>query len=238
MRILLTRPLPDAERTIAALRERGHEVLHAPLLRIDARSDAAIGPGPWDGVLLTSANAARVIEAHPRFRDLLSIPLIAVGARTAAAARETGFLNVVSAEGDQADLVAQVADMFRGRVVHLLYLAGEDRTGDLGGALTARGFPVETAVVYRATAAEALPREALKALSVGTIDAVLHYSPRSADLFVRMLDAEGPVTNAAHAAHFCLSEQVAAPLRAAGFLKIEVASRPTEDSLLELLPKA
>ena len=32
MRILVTRPLPDGERTAAALRARGHDVLLVPLM--------------------------------------------------------------------------------------------------------------------------------------------------------------------------------------------------------------
>jgi hypothetical protein len=34
--------------------------------------------------------------------------------------------------------------------------------------------------------------------------------------------------------HFCLSEQVAAPLRAAGAARIQVAAQPNESALLEL----
>ena len=41
----------------------------------------------------------------------------------------------------------------------LLYLAGEDRAGDLAGELAERGIAVETVVIYRAVAARALPAE-------------------------------------------------------------------------------
>ena len=34
MRVLVTRPLPDGERTAAALRRRGHDVLLVPLMQV------------------------------------------------------------------------------------------------------------------------------------------------------------------------------------------------------------
>ncbi len=70
MRILLTRPQADAERTAAALRARGHEVIVAPLLDIEIVSDAELGGGPWAAILVTSANAVRAIAGHRR-RDAL-----------------------------------------------------------------------------------------------------------------------------------------------------------------------
>ena len=67
MRLLVTRPEPDAECTAAALRARGHIVLVAPLLRIETMENAEIGPGPFAAILVTSANAAPAIVAHRRF---------------------------------------------------------------------------------------------------------------------------------------------------------------------------
>ncbi len=105
MRLLVTRPHPDGERTAAALRARGHEVLLAELLRIETVSDVRLGPGPWSGVILTSANALRAIEQHPQRAELLRLQAFAVGRRTAEAARAAGFHEVASADGDAQDLV-------------------------------------------------------------------------------------------------------------------------------------
>jgi uroporphyrinogen-III synthase len=66
MHLLITRPLPDAERTAEALRARGHTVTLAPLLRVEPIADARFGPGPFAGVILTSANAVRAMQGHPR----------------------------------------------------------------------------------------------------------------------------------------------------------------------------
>ena len=66
VRLLLTRPEPDAQRTATALRAQGHDVIVAPLLRIEPAADAKIGEGPWAAILITSANAAHAIAAHAR----------------------------------------------------------------------------------------------------------------------------------------------------------------------------
>ena len=72
MRLLLTRPQHDGERTAARLRARGHEVTLAPLLRIDA-VDVELPGEPLSAVVMTSANAARVIARHPRRERLIAL---------------------------------------------------------------------------------------------------------------------------------------------------------------------
>ena len=108
MRLLVTRPEPEGEETAARLRARGHEVLVAPLLRIEAAADAELGAGPWSGIVMTSRNAARAIGQHPRFAELRGLPVFAVGRRTAEAARAVGFSDVLSADGDADDLVRMI----------------------------------------------------------------------------------------------------------------------------------
>lgn len=238
MRLLVTRPEPDGGRTAAALRARGHVVTVAPLLAVEAVTDADLGAGPWDAILLTSPNAARALAAHPRAAELRRIPVLAVGDRTAAAARDAGFAEVASAAGDEHDLARLARDRAVAGTARYLYAAGEDRAGDLAGDLTAHGHAVATVVVYRAVAAERLPPAVATALAAGEIDGVLHFSPRSADVFLRCAATEGCLNPAIRLAHYCLSEQVAAPLIAAGATAIRIAPRPEQAALLALLATA
>ena len=178
MRILITRPAADAERTAAALRARGHDAVVAPLLTVEFLSNAELGDGSWSAILFTSANAARAIAGHKRRDELRRIPAFAVGKQSAQQLRAEGFANVASANGDGDDLAALVAARLE-PAARLLYLAGEDRAGDLAGALRAKNFIVDSVVVYRVVAAAKLPAEAVAALA-GKLDGVLHYSQRSA----------------------------------------------------------
>jgi uroporphyrinogen-III synthase len=232
VRLLVTRP--EGEASAAALRMRGHEVLLAPVLRIETLA-AEFGAGPWSALLLTSANAARAIAAHARRDALLHLPLFAVGRRTAAAAREVGFTDVTNADGDQRELASLVAA--RAKLGPLLYLAGEDRAGDLAGDLARHGLVTEIAVVYRAVALSALPPAAHQALGTGGLQGVLHYSRRSAEAFVACARSADLLGAALAVTHYCLSVEVAAPLSAAG-ATVRIATRPTESALIDLIGSA
>lgn len=235
MRLLVTRPEPDAQRTAAALRARGHETIVASLLSIEASLDADLGAGPWSAVLITSANAVHAVSGHARLAELQAAPVFAVGRRSADAARMAGFADVTSADGDVSDL----ARLVRARVAasaRVLYLAGEERSGDLAGDLAE--FETRTVAVYRTVGAASLPRPAHEALTASDIGGVLHYSRRSAEVFVNAARTAGLLARALAPSHFCLSAQVAEPLAAAGAGDIRIAVRPDEASLIALIGAA
>ena len=235
MRLLVTRPEPDNERTAATLRAQGHDVLLAPMLRIEAVPNVDLGAPSqgaqsWSGVLLTSANGARALAAHPRRGELLALPVLAVGRASADVARAAGFADVASADGDADDLVRLAAARFAGAPKPLLYPAGEDRSHDLAGALSAKGVAVHTVVVYRAVAANEFPPDVRAALTQGRIEAVLHFSRRSVESYLecgRTIRQESVAPM-----HYCLSERAAEPLRHAGAARIAVSAEPDEASLI------
>jgi uroporphyrinogen-III synthase len=232
VRLLVTRPEPDGERTAAILRTRGHEVLLAPMFRVVPIRDAMLGQGPWSCVLMTSANAARAIAIHSRRAEIVRLPVLAVGRHSAAAALEAGFSVVHSADGDAGDLVRFVRGHFRQEERPLLYLAGEDRARDIAGDLERGGLAVEVAVVYRAEAVGVFPPAAAAALSAGQVEGVLHYSRRSAKAYLACAEAARLREAALAPVHYCLSAQVAEPLAEAANLRI--APQPQEEALLGL----
>ena len=232
MRIVVTRPQPDGERSAAALRARGHDVIVAPLMRVETM--AADLAGTWSGVIATSANALRALEPAQAL-ELANLPTFVVGRRTGDAAHEMGFSDVTSANGDGGDL----AELIAARCAHaktpapLLYLAGEDRAFDLEGELRGMGIAAKTVTMYRAVT-EAYPAQLTAALQAKAVDVVLHFSRRSAENYAAGAKAVG--TQAALAPrHLCLSAQVAEPLQKAGASDVRIAIRPDEAALLDLL---
>lgn len=238
MRLLVTRPTPDGERTAAALRTLGHDVVLMPMLHIEPIADSELGEGPWRAVLITSSNACRSLAAHKRRSEITPLPAFVVGRRTAAAARAAGFFDVTSADGKVEDLVRLVTARLPAGGLSLLYLAGEDRAADLEAALAARGLAVRTAVVYRAVVATDPPPLLKQVLRAGGVDGVLHFSPRSARTFVTLAQRAGVVLKSVAIQHYCLSAQVAAPLAAVGIATIQIASEPQEKALLDLIGRA
>jgi uroporphyrinogen-III synthase len=233
VRLLVTRPQPDAERTAAALRDAGHEVEIAALLRIELIPGAELGTGPWSALVVTSSNALRALESHPRRAALLALPLFAVGRRTAAAARAAGFLDVTAAGGNVQELVRCLREQASREP--LLYLAGQDRSRDLAADLAAAGRIVSTVVVYRAVKLEQFPSAIAVALAAGEIDGALHFSGRSAQAYLDCARAAGLLDQSLAPVHYCVSPQVAEPLMAAGAKRVHIASRPEESALLALI---
>jgi uroporphyrinogen-III synthase len=239
VRLLVTRPEPDGERTAATLRGRGHDVMVAPLLRVEAIA-CRLPDAPFGAVVMTSANAARAVAAHPQRDRLTTRPVFTVGRQTAEAARAAGFHDVTSADGDQGDLVALLRGKFAGgskalSKQALLYLAGEDRAGDLAGDLAAGGVPVVALSVYRAVKVERFPAAVALALTQGALDGVLHFSRRSAEAYLACARHAGVPADRPRPLHYCLSGPVSEPLSAAGAGGIRVAPRPEEAALIGLI---
>jgi len=162
--------------------------------------------------------------------SLRALPVITVGDRTAEAARQAGFADVTSAGGDKDDLVALLVRRGGGP---LLYLAGEARAGELSEDLASHDIAVSTQIVYRMRAAETLSAAAADALRDGRLDAVLHYSRRSAEILVTLTRAAGLLPQAGRLVHYCLSRAVAAPLAAAGVTDLRIAPRPEDRAMIE-----
>lgn len=247
MAILVTRPQPDNEATGASLRARGFDVLLAPMLRFEP---VALPDGPgadYAAVIVTSANALRAVEPQLTECGLLELPLFAVGERTASVARKAGFGTVISADGDGADLrdlvVAQARkwakDKKKSRTARpLLYLAGAELSRDLAGELASHGLEVVTRTTYRMAASSVLPREACEAIAASQVEAVLHYSARSARAFLDAVRSAGVEISALAVRQCCISAPVAAILREAGATRVTVASSPDENALLDMLDRA
>ncbi|SEP35848.1 uroporphyrinogen-III synthase [Rhodopseudomonas pseudopalustris] len=239
--MLVTRPQPDNDATAAALRAKGYDVLLAPMLRFEPL------PFPDDqdtittGVIVTSANALRAIEHQPGFARLLKLPLFAVGKHTARAARDAGFQDVVVADGDAARLRLKVSDSVRGKKKTegtLLYLAGADLSRDLAGELREDGFNVVMQTTYRMAPVPTLPVSVCDAFAAHRIEAVLHYSRRSARAFIDATRESGIEISALAIPQCCLSETVSEVVREAGATQVTVARTPDEPALFEALDRA
>lgn len=226
--IWITRAEPGATATAARLRSLGHMPLVLPLLEVRPVAEAAPDLTGIGALAFTSANGVRVFA---QLSDVRNLPVFAVGAACAQAARAAGFRQVLSADGDVAALAAGVisrAGEFRGPVLHP---AATEPAGDLAGALAKAGVSARTLPIYETvlvTPPAAALEQALKA------EAALVYSPKAArQLAVLMRGRQAPGLRA-----LCLSKAVAKPLARARLGERAYAPVPLESALLNLIDRA
>jgi uroporphyrinogen-III synthase len=234
MRLLVTRPLDDAQALADRLEAGGHEALVEPLLTI--APDLA-APLPLDGaraLLFTSANGVRAFALRSPRRDL---PVFAVGAATAAAARAIGFAAVDEAAGDVEALASLVAARLAPGDAPLVHVAGKVVAGDLAGRLEQRGFAVRRATLYDAVPAPRLSVAARAAVEGATLDGVLLFSPRTAAVLVSLLDDPALRAAAGRLTLFALSQAVADAAAPLPWRRVLVAARPDEEALLALVER-
>lgn len=236
LRVLVTRPQPDAQATAARLADAGHQPLVDSMLVVEAISDAQLPPGRFDALALTSVNGARALAARAEWAGLCDLPLYTVGWRTAEAVSGIAAAPGVaprSAGGNGEKLAALLrSELPRG--ARLLHVCGEDRAVDLGAALAGDGIAVALFTIYRAVPAPGLSAAVIVAAREGRIDAALHFSPRTAATLLAHAQGAGIAGELARIPHLCFSAKVAAPLAAAGWAT-KIAQAPNENALFALL---
>jgi uroporphyrinogen-III synthase len=207
--LLILRP----ERGAAATAKRATAMGLSPMIRslfaVEARAWDAPDPALFDALLLTSANAVRYGGgAVGLYRGL---PVFAVGAATAQAAREAGLADVIEGAGSAADALRSLAKAGHSRPLHL---AGEDRT-----PYPHLPFAVTTRVVYAARLTEV-------ALPTGRYVALLH-SVRAAVRFAELCPSPRLVDVVAISA-------TVAEAAGAGWRSLAIAALPDDNAMLEL----
>ena len=232
MRVLVTRPEEDASEISQKVRALGHDVIAAPLLKIMFHDGPEISLNGVQAILASSANGVRAIARRTPRRD---VPLFAVGPQTEAEARAVGFTQIRNAHGDGAALARATAGWVKPEGGVLLHAAGAEAPKLLVAELEKNGFAVRREVLYEAQAAARLPDAAADALRTGALDAVLHFSARSARTFADCVGREGLAASCEKLIALCISDAAAWALSPLHFREIRVARAPNQQALLELL---
>ncbi|MHA1189364.1 MAG: uroporphyrinogen-III synthase [Alphaproteobacteria bacterium] len=235
MRLLVTRPEPDATRTASALTALGHQVTVAPLLTMRTLPDARLPKRVFQGLIITSANGVRALKDHRERDQVAELPVYTVGDATALAARRAGFATVTSAGGDVAELTAHLAAILKPDAGPLLHLAGDVVASDPTNRLLGAGFQVHTTALYAMDPVETLPMGVNTALVGDGLDGVLLYSRRTAAIFALTLRRAdlAPLDPQVHC--YCLSQAVADAVRPVCAGPVHVADTPTQISLFACL---
>jgi uroporphyrinogen-III synthase len=238
MRLLVTRPEPDALKLRALLEEHGHQATVEPLLQVSFDTADPIDLEGVQALIATSRNALRALKSHPALAEARQLPLFAVGEATAKEARVLGFEVVVTGAGTAQELVVHIVSALDPAAGLLLHLAGDVLAGDLKGALEEHGFRVLQPQVYRMLPATALSEDTVEQLAMGEIDGVILLSPRTAQVYVALMRKQGLASVARKVLHFCLSPAVARPLESLGTVRVQIAEIPRLGEVVALIDAA
>lgn len=219
-RIWVTRTQPEAEATAARVRALGWTPVVQPVLSARICADAKIDLTGAEAIAFTSGHAVRAFAALSPMRAL---PVFAVGEATAALARAAGFADVRTAAGDVRAL-ADILAASEPKPALVLNPTARAPAADLAALFAPLRMKVRKIVVYETVSAGPdVPPDA--------IDAILVHSPRAAEIIGALIAAD----QAARLEVFAISAAAAARLSALPFVRVVVAVRPDEASLLALL---
>ena len=233
MRVLITRPEREATALAAALIERGHVPVVAPLFRLrtlPVPGEFAAQLAESQAVLLTSANGARALAEASEQRGFR---VFAVGDTTASTAEGLGFSRVAQAAGDGVALAELVRQRLDPKAGPLLHVAGTDIAVDFAESLAPAGFTVRRVALYEARAVDELPAAVQSELKAGTLDATTFFSPRASAVFAQLVDEAGLGEALARTTAIAISEAARQPLDRLPFRQIVAAARPTRQAVLD-----
>ena len=233
---LITRPREDVAAVAAAVMRRGVMPVISPVMtveQLDVEIDRDIER--CQALLFTSGNGVRAFCRLSERRDKHAY---VVGSATAALARDSGFALITSADGNSSDLARMVAGNLSAYDGPLFHAAGTAVAGDLSRQLDEAGFETVRRTLYAANPVDRLPHEAEIALREDRLDYVLLFSPRTAKVFGRLVEAARLAPALGRIAAVCLSGTVAAELDDELWKEIRVADRPTLEAMVEAVDDA
>jgi uroporphyrinogen-III synthase len=135
-------------------------------------------------------------------------PVFCVGPATAETAKALKFKQIHCAEGDVLSLSALIGK--HPLIQGFFYARGQDVSFELTPALIAQGVDAKEAVVYEAQDRQSLTPELVKKIKEGSVDQVLFYSKRTAEIFLGLVQHHGLTDQAGQMTLFCISPQIAA----------------------------
>jgi uroporphyrinogen III methyltransferase/synthase len=206
-RVLVTRPLEQAQTLIDALRESGAQPVAIPTIRTVALAEderlrrALERLDRYDALVFTSRNGVRCFAERARARalelDRLPVQVFCVGGATAKAAREAGFPEprIPEVPSDAQALLETLATALPPAGRRFLIPTAESARDTLPRGLRAAGARVDVVAVYRTLPADLDVDRLRERLVRGELDALTFTSPSAARAFVAALD--GPARAAA-----------------------------------------
>lgn len=229
MHVLFTRPIDDSKDLILKFKSLGHIVSSIPVISIKKKEHSKIDFSSFKGIIFTSSNAIKFLDI--KFLDK-NIKCFCVGNATELLAKEKGFQNIFSAEGNVNNLKEIILQNFKSSEGKLLYISGETITFELDKFLISEGLKVERIINYSSDPIEKFNEILIDDLKNNVPDIVYIYSQNSAISFKNLIKNYNLQNHWMNTNLMCISEKTSSVLNDIKWKKIFLFNPGEEEYLL------
>jgi uroporphyrinogen-III synthase len=232
MRFLIIRPIDESAALAKKLESAGHQTVINPVLTIQSEAHNTIDFSPYQALIFTSVAAIKVFSQTYVVPNLRTYT---VGQKSAQEAKQHGFNDIISADGDVSKLAQLITSNANTTAGPLLYLSAVDVAKDLNKLLEKQNFQIDRVILYRALAVVELKEATLLALKKHKIDYIPFYSSRSALIFKEIIKKSNMLQSLNHVTALCLSAKIENTVVDLPWKNLMTAQKPEEGELFNLI---
>ena len=229
MHVLFTRPIDDSKDLILKFKSLGHIVSSIPVISIKKKEYSKIDFSSFKGIIFTSSNAIKFLDTKLLDKN---IKCFCVGNATELLAKEKGFQNIFSAEGNVNNLKEIILQNFKSTEGKLLYMSGDTLTFELDKFLISEGLKVERVINYSSDPIEKFNEILIDDLKNNVPDIVYIYSQNSAISFKNLIKNYNLQNHWMNTNLMCISEKTSSVLNDIKWKKIFLFNPGEEEYLL------
>ena len=229
MHVLFTRPIDDTKDLILKFQSLGHIVSSIPVISIKKKEYSKIDFSSFKGIIFTSSNAIKFLDTKLLDKN---IKCFCVGNATELLAKEKGFQNIFSAEGNVNNLKEIILQNFKSSEGKLVYISGETITFELDKFLISEGLKVERVINYSSDPIEKFNEILIDDLKNNVPDIVYIYSQNSAISFKNLIKNYNLQNHWMNTNLMCISEKTSSVLNDIKWKKIFLFNPGEEEYLL------
>ncbi len=229
MHVLFTRPIDDSKDLILKFKSLGHIVSSIPVISIKKKEYSKIDFSSFKGIIFTSSNAIKFLDTKLLDKN---IKCFCVGNATELLAKEKGFQNIFSAEGNVNNLKEIILQNFKSSEGKLVYISGETITFELDKFLISEGLKVERVINYSSDPIEKFNKILIDDLKNNIPDIVYIYSQNSAISFKNLIKNYNLQNHWMNTNLMCISEKTSSVLNDIKWKKIFLFNPGEEEYLL------
>lgn len=219
-RVLVTRPMADAEELAVLIQQKNYEVVCEPFLDVVLHERQLDDLDRYEGLIFTSKNAVRAFTQNTKNRDL---PVWTVGGATKDLAIESGFKDVRSAVGDLKALQKILPQK------RLLHIRGRHVSGDFVGK------DIDGEILYHADITKEISENTLNMIKNRAFSHIVFFSTRTVEAFVAHIGNAKLEQGLIDSKALCLGSSMIKSVSVLPWKDIVVANHSDQDSVIELL---